>query len=396
MTKKTTLTAQHTKTTIKGLNGFARHSRKETRADNEGNHRNTLIDDRRTNDNITVIDNLQNKDVAEWVDMVYQDVLDDINSRKKDKRPSRMVTEYHKLLCNRKQPEPLQEFVFAVGSSLELTKDGLPHYETPTDSFGNVDVGSEEWNTRRDTLVDFTKNEFPKLLPHFEVAYAEVHLDETNPHVHIGGIFKTPNNNSNSTRNIHSHTPGLAQSVTYACEVNGTLDKVKTTKNGKPIEQDGYRVLMDDVLKMSLLNTYNKHSKEKAERRDKRDTRQKLTMQEYKHIVQPINDVAFRLSQALLEFNRKLKDAGQKMEEFADELDESLKSKFKDLTTAQDELGELSEYIDDIVSEVIPTNLRTNEPQDDNGGDTNMELINDVWESFISDNNEKINQELSL
>ncbi len=347
MTKTITMTSQRVAVTPTQATHWSNHSRNKKRLEVE-EHRNTFIDPERTPDNVTVLDTIGDKTIAEWVDEVYAEDVLDYNSKKADQRPERMLEKYsEKLHHDKRQPKPYNEFVFSYGKASDLTKDGLPYFSTEGvklnqgehNIWDNLDIGGKEWNTRRDALVDFA-NQLPDLLPHMRFSYITVHLDETNPHVHAGAVGYTPVEQAGKRPQM-AHTPSISKAMRQTAVDNG-YQPAKNRK-GDPIDTDANRWVMDDYLKNHMLTTYNKHSEEKAKRAPKQTKKPPLDMQYTKQLLQPIN----QLAQELASMRDKMTEAIETLSEYREELPEELQEAVDVLESVRD--GQLLGQVFDIV-----------------------------------------------
>ena len=119
--------------------------------------------------------------------------------------------------------------VFAIGSSAEVTKDGLPHYHgvessgsknTPTMEFANIDREGPEWEARVEALEEFG-NRLPEMLPNFKFYYIALHVDETNPHIHAGAVpFYSVDENTNKSNKAQliKHQSGVSNAWVRTAE----------------------------------------------------------------------------------------------------------------------------------------------------------------------------------
>lgn len=347
MTKTITMTSQRVAVTPTQATHWSNHSRNKKRQEVE-EHRNTFIDPERTADNVTVLDDLGEKTLAEWVDEVYAEDVLDYNSKKADQRPERMLERYSdKLHHDQRQPKPYNEFVFSFGKSSDLTKDGLPYFSTEGaklkqgehNIWDNLDIGGKEWNTRRDALVDFA-HQLPDLLPHMRFSYITVHLDETNPHIHAGAVGYTPVEQTGKRPQM-AHTPSISKAMRQTA-IDAGYQPAKNRK-GDPIDTDANRWVMDEFLKGHMLDTYNKHSEEKAKRAPKQTKKPPLDMQYTKQLLQPIN----QLAQELASMRDKMAEAIETLSDAREELPEELQEAVDVLESVRD--GQLLGQIFDIV-----------------------------------------------
>lgn len=347
MTKTITMTSQRVAVTPTQATHWSNHSRNKKRLEVE-EHRNTFIDPARTPDNVTVLDTIGDKTIAEWVDEVYAEDVLDYNSKKADQRPERMLERYSdKIHHDKRQPKPYNEFVFSFGKSSDLTKDGLPYFSTEGvklkqgehNIWDNLDIGGKEWNTRRDALVDFA-HQLPDLLPHMRFSYVVVHLDETNPHIHAGAVGYTPVEQTGKRPQM-AHTPSISKAMRQTA-IDAGYQPAKNRK-GDPIDTDANRWVMDEFLKGHMLDTYNKHSEEKAKRAPKQTKKPPLDMQYAKQLLQPIN----QLAQELASMRDKMADAIETLGEYREELPEELQEAVDVLESVRD--GQLLGQVFDTV-----------------------------------------------
>lgn len=347
MTKTITMTSQRVAVTPTQATHWSNHSRNKKRLEVE-EHRNTFIDPARTPDNVTVLDTIGDKTIAEWVDEVYAEDVLDYNSKKADQRPERMLERYsEKLHHDKRQPKPYNEFVFSFGKSSDLTKDGLPYFSTEGvklnqgehNVWDNLDIGGKEWNTRRDALVDFA-HQLPDLLPHMRFSYITIHLDETNPHIHAGAVGYTPVEQTGKRPQM-AHTPSISKAMRQTA-LDAGYQPAKNRK-GDPIDTDANRWVMDEMLKGHMLTTYNKHSNEPAKRAPKQTKKPPLDMQYTKQLLQPIN----QLAQELASMRDKMAGAIETLSDAREELPEELQEAVDVLESVRD--GQLLGQVFDIV-----------------------------------------------
>lgn len=399
MTKTITMTSQRVAVTPTQATHWSNHSRNKKRQEVE-EHRNTFIDPARTPDNVTVLDTIGDKTIAEWVDEVYAEDVLDYNSKKADQRPERMLERYSdKIHHDKRQPKPYNEFVFSFGKSSDLTKDGLPYFSTEGvkltqgehNIWDNLDIGGKEWNTRRDALVDFA-GQLPDLLPHMRFSYIVVHLDETNPHIHAGAVGYTPVEQTGKRPQM-AHTPSISKAMRQTA-IDAGYQPAKNRK-GDPIDTDANRWVMDEFLKGHMLTTYNKHSEEKAKRAPKQTKKPPLDMQYTKQLLQPIN----QLAQELASMRDKMAGAIETLGEYREELPEELQEAVDVLESVRD--GQLLGQIFDTVEMTESDHLALNgiliaknyeldasqrQHSDDNPDGTNYDdLINDIMNSYDFD-----------
>nr|DAJ75240.1 MAG TPA: Plasmid recombination enzyme [Caudoviricetes sp.] len=399
MTKTITMTSQRVAVTPTQATHWSNHSRNKKRLEVE-EHRNTFIDPERTPDNVTVLDTIGDKTIAEWVDEVYAEDVLDYNSKKEDQRPERMLERFSdKLHHDKRQPKPYNEFVFSYGKSSDLTKDGLPYFSTEgvklnqgeRNIWDNLDIGGKEWNTRRDALVDFAQ-QLPDLLPHMRFSYITVHLDETNPHIHAGAVGYTPVEQTGKRPQM-AHTPSISKAMRKTA-IDAGYQPAKNRK-GDPIDTDANRWVMDEMLKGHMLSTYNKHSEEKTKRAPKQTKKPPLDMQYAKQLLQPIN----QLAQELASMRDKMAGAIETLSDAREELPEELQEAVDVLESVRD--GQLLGQVFDIVKMTESDTLYLNgiltareyeldasqrQHSDDNPDGTNYDdLINDLMDGYDFD-----------
>lgn len=333
-----TLTTQAQTVTPGAATSWANHSRNKTRNTNHKTH-NENIDLNETKNNKMILDELDvdgvaDRTISDFVDELYQEDVERYNKNRVDKRPSREIHSYAKdrLEVDRRQKEPYVEMVFAIGSSAEVTKDGLPHYHgtnnadlgintsdggsgsgvTPTayaytSEFENIDRQGPEWKARVEALEEFG-HRLPGLLQNFKFYYIALHVDETNPHIHAGAVpFYAVDENTNKSNKsqLIKHQSGVSNAFIRTTE---ELDlPIAHNKQGKPIATSAFKNVMDGYLKTELLQSYrtakNDHTIKRAEPRPKRP---KLSMQEYRKLVKPITDIAQEMAQRISHMNNAL------------------------------------------------------------------------------------------
>lgn len=331
MEQTITLTTQAQTVTPGAATSWANHSRNKTRNANHKTH-NENIDLNETKNNKMILDALDidgvaDRTISDFVDELYQEDVERYNENRVDKRPSRAIHSYAKdrLEVDRRQKEPYIEMVFAIGSSAEVTKDGLPHYHGATDDngsgsirtpsptttttteFANIDRQGPEWAARVEALEDFG-HRLPEMLPNFKFYYIALHVDETNPHLHAGAVpfynVDEESNKSNKAQLI-KHQSGVSNAFVRTAEELGL--EIAHNKQGKPIATSAFKLVMDDYLKGQLLESYksakNDHTIKRAEPRPRRA---KITMQEYRKLVQPITNIAQEMAQMLENMNNAL------------------------------------------------------------------------------------------
>lgn len=330
-----TLTTQAQTVTLGQAVSWANHSRNKTRNANHKNH-NENIDLTETKNNIMILDELDMADgsgddrtINDFVDELYQEDVEYYNENRADKRPSREIHSFAKdrLNVDKRNKEPYLEMVFAIGSSAEVTKDGLPHYHgtsdngssesagststpsptTTTTEFANIDRQGPEWTARVSALEEFG-NKLPGLLRNFKFYYIALHVDETNPHLHAAAVPFYPideQNNKTNKSQLIKHQSGVSNAFIRTAEELGL--EVAHNKQGKPIATSAFKEVVDGYLKTELLQSYrtakNDHTIKRAEPRPKRA---KISMQEYRKLVQPITDIAQEFAQRLEHINNAL------------------------------------------------------------------------------------------
>lgn len=321
-----TLTTQAQTVTPGAATSWANHSRNKTRNANHKTH-NENIDLNETKNNKMILDELDvdgvaDRTISDFVDELYQEDVERYNDNRVDKRPSREIHSYAKdrLEVDRRQKEPYVEMVFAIGSSAEVTKDGLPHYHGTSDSgsgstitpsltteFANIDRQGPEWSVRVSALEEFG-NKLPGLLQNFKFYYIALHVDETNPHLHAGAVpfysIDEQNNKTNKSQLI-KHQSGVSNAFIRTADELGL--PIAQNKQGKPIATSAFKEVVDGYLKTELLQSYrtakNDHTIKRAEPRPRRA---KISMQEYRKLVQPITDIAQEMAQRLEHMNNAL------------------------------------------------------------------------------------------
>lgn len=322
-----TLTTQAQTVTPGAATSWANHSRNKTRNANHKNH-NENIDLNETKNNIMILDELdvvvdgvaEDRTISDFVDELYQEDVERYNENRVDKRPSREIHSYAKdrLEVDRRQKEPYVEMVFAIGSSAEVTKDGLPHYHGTSDSgsgstitpeayaseFANIDRNGPEWEARVEALEEFG-NRLPEMLPNFKFYYIALHVDETNPHLHAGAVpFYAVDENTNKSNKAQliKHQSGVSNAFVKTAE---ELDlPIAHNKQGKPIATSAFKNVVDGYLKTELLQSYRTAKNDQTiGRAEPRPKRAKISMQEYRKLVKPITDIAQEMAQILENVN---------------------------------------------------------------------------------------------
>ena len=365
-----TLTTQAQTVTLGQATSWANHSRNKTRNANHKNH-NENIDLTETKNNIMILDELDmtnddgvddDRTINDFVDELYQKDVEYYNENRADKRPSREIHSFAKdrLNVDKRNKEPYLEMVFAIGSSAEVTKDGLPHYHGtnqsgssdngssvsagstitpgPTTEFANIDRQGAEWVARVEALEEFG-NKLPGLLPNFKFYYIALHVDETNPHLHAGAVPFYPideQNNKTNKSQLIKHQSGVSNAFIRTAEELGL--EVVHNKQGKPIATSAFKLVMDDYLKGQLLESYKSAKNDQTiKRAEPRPRRAKISMQEYRKLVQPITDIAQEFAQRLEHMNNALSS----LESLYEHLDDAGRILLDDIknTVREDEDG---------------------------------------------------------
>lgn len=406
MEQTITLTTQAQTVTPGQATSWANHSRNKTRNANHKNH-NENIDLSETPNNKMILDALdmgtddvaEDKTISDFVDELYQEDVERYNENRVDKRPSREIHSYAKdrLEVDRRQKEPYVEMVFAIGSSAEVTKDGLPHYHgtnnaylgintsdggsgsgvTPTayaytSEFENIDRQGPEWKARVEALEEFG-HRLPGLLQNFKFYYIALHVDETNPHIHAGAVPFYPideQNNKTNKSQLIKHQSGVSNAFIRTAE---ELDlPIAQNKQGKPIATSAFKNIMDGYLKTELLQSYrtakNDHTIKRAEPRPKRP---KLSMQEYRKLVKPITDIAQEMAQRLEHMNNAL----SALEGLYKHLDDAGRII---LDSASESIREAENGSVDMLSRLSDIQRLTTIPDEPSGGSSDDDIIQSI------------------
>lgn len=395
-----TLTTQAQTVTPGAATSWANHSRNKTRNANHKNH-NERIDLNETPNNKMILDALDvdgvdDKTISDFVDELYQEDVERYNENRVDKRPSRAIHSYAKdrLEVDRRQKEPYVEMVFAIGSSAEVTKNGLPHYHgtntsgsvssgsagststpaspTTTSEFANIDRQGAEWKARVEALEDFG-HRLPELLPNFKFYYIALHVDETNPHVHAGAVpFYSIDENTNKSNKAQliQHQSGVSNAFVRTAEELGL--PIAMSKQNKPIHTSAFKEVVDGYLKTELLQSYrtakNDHTIKRAEPRPKRA---KITMQEYRKLVQPITNIAQELAQRLEDMNNALSS----LESLYEHLDEDGRILLDDIQNA---VREHEDGSADLLSRLSEVQRRTTIPDEPSEVSSDDDIIQSI------------------
>lgn len=387
-----TLTTQAQTVTLGQATSWANHSRNKTRNANHKNH-NENIDLNETPNNTMILDELDMADgsgddrtISDFVDELYQEDVEYYNENRADKRPSREIHSYAKdrLNVDKRNKEPYLEMVFAIGSSAEVTKDGLPHYHgtdggniaeskiTPSVEFANIDRKGVEWKARVEALEDFG-HRLPEMLPNFKFYYIALHVDETNPHIHAGAVPFYPideQNNKTNKSQLIKHQSGVSNAFIRTAE---ELDlPIAHSKQGKPIAASAFKNVVDGYLKTELLQSYriakNDHTIKRSEPRPKRG---KISMQEYRALVQPITDIAQEMAQRLEHMN----DVLSSIEGLYEHLDDDGRILLNGIQNAVREDEDSSVDMLSRLSEVQRTITIQDEPSDGSSDDDIIQSI---------------------
>lgn len=386
-----TLTTQAQTVTPGAATSWANHSRNKTRNANHKTH-NENIDLNETKNNKMILDELDvdgvaDRTISDFVDELYQEDVERYNKNRVDKRPSREIHSYAKdrLEVDRRQKEPYIEMVFAIGSSAEVTKDGLPHYHGTSDSgsgstitpsltteFANIDRQGPEWSARVSALEEFG-NKLPGLLQNFKFYYIALHVDETNPHLHAGAVpfysIDEQNNKTNKSQLI-KHQSGVSNAFIRTADELGL--PIAQNKQGKPIATSAFKEVVDGYLKTELLQSYrtakNDHTIKRAEPRPRRA---KISMQEYRKLVQPITDIAQEIAQIL----ENLNNARSSLEAIYERLDDDDRIA---LDSASESIREAENGSEDLLSRLSEVQRRTTIPDEPSEGGSDDDIIQSI------------------
>ena len=390
-----TLTTQAQTVTPGAATSWANHSRNKTRNANHKTH-NENIDLNETKNNKMILDALdvadgvaEDKTISDFVDELYQEDVERYNENRVDKRPSRAIHSYAKdrLEVDRRQKEPYVEMVFAIGSSAEVTKDGLPHYHgtdnvgasvsggsnvTPVVEFANIDREGPEWSARVSALEEFG-NKLPGLLQNFKFYYIALHVDETNPHLHAGAVpfysIDEQNNKTNKSQLI-KHQSGVSNAFIRTADELGL--PIAQNKQGKPIATSAFKEVVDGYLKTELLQSYrtakNDHTIKRAEPRPRRA---KISMQEYRKLVQPITDIAQEMAQIL----ENLNNARSSLEAIYERLDDDDRIA---LDSASESIREAENGSEDLLSRLSEVQRAITIPNEPSGGYSDDDIIQSI------------------
>lgn len=387
-----TLTTQAQTVTPGAATSWANHSRNKTRNANHKTH-NENIDLNETKNNKMILDELDvdgvaDRTISDFVDELYQEDVERYNDNRVDKRPSREIHSYAKdrLEVDRRQKEPYVEMVFAIGSSAEVTKDGLPHYHGTSDSgsgstitpeaytseFTNIDRQGPEWSARVSALEEFG-NKLPGLLQNFKFYYIALHVDETNPHLHAGAVpfysIDEQNNKTNKSQLI-KHQSGVSNAFIRTADELGL--PIALNKQGKPIATSAFKEVVDGYLKTELLQSYrttkNDHTIKRAEPRPRRA---KISMQEYRKLVQPITDIAQEMAQIL----ENLNNARSSLEAIYERLDDDDRIA---LDSASESIREAENGSEDLLSRLSEVQRRTTIPNEPSEGGSDDDIIQSI------------------
>lgn len=389
-----TLTTQAQTVTPGAATSWANHSRNKTRNANHKTH-NENIDLNETKNNKMILDELDvdgvaDRTISDFVDELYQEDVERYNENRVDKRPSREIHSYAKdrLEVDRRQKEPYVEMVFAIGSSAEVTKDGLPHYHGTSDSgsgstitpspttttteFANIDREGPEWKARVEALEEFG-HRLPELLPNFKFYYIALHVDETNPHIHAGAVtfysIDEQNNKTNKSQLI-KHQSGVSNAFIRTADELGL--PIAQNKQGKPIATSAFKEVVDGYLKTELLQSYrtakNDHTIKRAEPRPRRA---KISMQEYRKLVQPITDIAQEMAQIL----ENLNNARSSLEAIYERLDDDDRIA---LDSASESIREAENGSEDMLSRLSEVQRAITIPDEPSSGSSDDDIIQSI------------------
>lgn len=386
-----TLTTQAQTVTPGAATSWANHSRNKTRNANHKTH-NENIDLNETKNNKMILDELDvdgvaDRTISDFVDELYQEDVERYNDNRVDKRPSREIHSYAKdrLEVDRRQKEPYVEMVFAIGSSAEVTKDGLPHYHGTSDSgsgstitlsltteFANIDRQGPEWSARVEALEEFG-HRLPELLPNFKFYYIALHVDETNPHMHAGAVPFYPvdeeSNKSNKAQLI-KHQSGVSNAFIRTADELGL--PIAQNKQGKPIATSAFKEVVDGYLKTELLQSYrtakNDHTIKRAEPRPRRA---KISMQEYRKLVQPITGIAQEMAQIL----ENLNNARSSLEAIYEHLDDDDRIA---LDSASESIREAENGSEDLLSRLSEVQRAITIPNEPSEGGSDDDIIQSI------------------
>nr|DAX38429.1 MAG TPA: Plasmid recombination enzyme-DNA complex, Pfam Family [Caudoviricetes sp.] len=389
-----TLTTQAQTVTPGAATSWANHSRNKTRNANHKTH-NENIDLNETKNNKMILDELDvdgvaDRTISDFVDELYQEDVERYNDNRVDKRPSREIHSYAKdrLEVDRRQKEPYVEMVFAIGSSAEVTKDGLPHYHGTSDSgsgstitpspttttteFANIDRQGPEWLARVSALEEFG-NKLPGLLQNLKFYYIALHVDETNPHLHAGAVpfysIDEQNNKTNKSQLI-KHQSGVSNAFIRTADELGL--PITQNKQGKPIATSAFKEVVDGYLKTELLQSYrtakNDHTIKRAEPRPRRA---KISMQEYRKLVQPITDIAQEMAQIL----ENLNNARSSLEAIYERLDDDDRIA---LDSASESIREAENGSEDLLSRLSEVQRAITIPNEPSEGGSDDDIIQSI------------------
>lgn len=243
-----------------------RHVRTETReADDHGNKN---IDKSRTPSNIVLLD----KTPGEAFHAVFDKPAAIYNAGEKNK--TRHITDVMQRVYNDRRSLPIRGFIFSYGNAGDLTHNGVIG--------GDIDVGSKEWNTRRDALVDFGKK-LQATIPNVLFYNVTIHLDEDNPHIHAFGVpwYNTPDKKL-------KRTFGFDGAMLETAKRQGV--ELPLTKNGTPSKRAMMTKMIQGYIPDQMNLSYQKVSGHKIEQQPK-VKHAKLHIEEYKKAIKPINDL---------------------------------------------------------------------------------------------------------
>lgn len=173
----------HSIKTTNDLRSVDSHNNRKFEKSNNENLDSTL-----SNLNTTLIgsDNISN-DVTNLYTELFDSSVKEFNARQKNK--DRICNDYMQKVANSQQQFIAEEIIVQLGSS---NKD-----DVYLNFLKNNDLTTEQKEKVHETMKDLYSdylNELQKQIPNFKVANATLHMDETNPHLHIVGVPISENN----------------------------------------------------------------------------------------------------------------------------------------------------------------------------------------------------------
>ena len=284
-----------------------RHSNKEERI--EDNHSNTQLIPERTKLNIVY----KNGTREQAIKKVTRKAVERYNNN--EAKPSRRITD-PVAKVDGMNSKTFREMVFTIGASDELSDEY-------TGDVSSIDYKSQEYKDRANALHNFAR-ELPTILPNFEIYYMTLHLDESNPHLHV---FYLQHSEKEAKFNISfDHEAAMKENL----KANG-ITELKL----KPFDEQ--RKLLED----KLTTAYELRTGHKMKKDNGRKTRRSLSMKEFKRVMKPVHD--------------KMNDVIQILKQARDLL-----------TTLKDDLDAIKEYkefLEDKVSEVEARDIQEREAQ---------------------------------